>query len=1052
MFISDAAIRRPIVTIVTMIALVSLGAFALMQLELDEYPDVTNPIVAVTVPYPGASPGTVEREVVDRLEEAIAGIDGVDRLQSTSRDGLASLIVFFVFEKNIDQAAQDIRDAISAIRGDLPPEMEEPIISRFDPAELPIVSLVLTSPRLTQGQLTAIADPMITRELRSVPGVAEVRLIGGAERELTVELRPQDLKGAGVSVADVVFALQSQNLAAPVGRVTSGTMERSIRLEGRLGDPEDFERLVVAERGGRIIRLGQIADVRDGTEEPRSSAIYDGRPAIGIDVVKTKGTSTTTVADAIKERVAVLSERLPEETELVVVKDAGYRVEASVHNVQRMLMEGAALTVAVVFLFLNSWRSTVITGLALPISVLSSFIAVWAFGFTLNVMSLLGLSLAIGVLIDDAIVVRENIVRHMQLGKHHFKAAHDGTDEIGLAVTATTFAIVAVFVPVGFMSGEMGQWFKPMALTIACAVLVSLFVSFSLDPMLSAYWSDPQIEAGERGNRLARLLNRFNVWFEGIADRYKNVIGWALDHRLAVVSIAGVAMVGALVIQVMFGGFGFVPDADRGEINVTVETPPGSNLEYTEIKAEEVARIMRARPEVAHTYVTVGAASTESLSSGSGVDAASIYVKLADRDQRDLNQYELAGIIREEIRMVGGAQAVVYSAGWGADKSFQLDLRGPDAATLTALAEQVADIVRTVPNAVDVGLSTRGQKPELNVEIERGVAGSLGITAGQIAQALRPAFAGLDAGDWVDPDGETRDVMVRLAPEARERAQDIRQLPLVLPGAPGEPPSIIPLEQVASVEMSLGPAQIDHLDRERVITIGANTQGRSLGEVSRDVEAALAGLQLPPGYRLSPGGMYEQQNEAFISMFAALGFAVLLMYLILVVQFGSFLDPIGILLSLPLSLIGVVLALLLTGTTLNLMSMIGVMLLMGLVAKNAILLIDFAKWGREAGMERREAIIEAGRTRLRPIVMTSFALIAGMTPVAIGAGEGGDFNSPMGRAVIGGVITSTLLTLLVIPTVYEILDEWKEWFMLKVLGRKPRLGHAAGGLAAEAGD
>jgi HAE1 family hydrophobic/amphiphilic exporter-1 len=1048
-FISDFSIRRPIITIVTMIALVAFGLYALMRLEVDEFPDIQNPVVTVAIPYPGASPDVVEREVVDQVEEAIAAINGVDRMQSTSLDGFGQIITTFVFSKGVEQAAQDVRDAVSSIRGDLPQEIEEPIYGRFDPTDLPIVSLTLSSTSMSQAQLTAIADPRITRELRSIAGVAQVRVVGGAERELTVELRPADLRGAGVSVSDVVTALQAQNLAAPVGRVTSDIEERTIRLQGRLPDPAAFEQLVVAERNGRVIRLGQVASVRDGAEEARSAALFNGRPAVGLDILKSDGTSTTTVADQIKERVELLRTELPPEVEVSIVTDAGERVEASVANVQHMLVEGALLTILVVFVFLNSWRSTVITGLALPISVLSAFIAVYAFGFTLNTMSLLGLSLAIGVLIDDAIVVRENIVRHVQMGKDHLQAAREATSEIGLAVTATTFSIVVVFIPIAFLEGTAGQWFKPMALTIACAVLVSLFVSFSLDPMLSAYWYDPQLEKSERRNPITRLLGRFNDWFDRQAENYKRVIGWALDHRLAMVLIASGSMVAAIAIQLMFGGFGFVPNSDRSEINIGVETPPGSNLEYTRIKAEEVARMVREHEAVAYTYVTVGASGTAGFGGASAVDQANIYVRLRPRSERDVGQYDLAALLRDEIRRVGGAKAWVFSSGWGdGQKEIQFDLRGSDAGTLTTLAEEAAVVVEQVPNAVDVGLSTRGQKPELTVNINRGVAGSLGLSVGQIAQAMRPAFAGIDAGDWIDPEGETRDVMVRLSPEARRRPEDIRQLPLVLSGDAQQSgaSAIIPLEQVATIESGLGPAQINHLDREKVVTIGANVQGRSLGEVSRDVQARLQQIDLPAGYRFTPGGQFEEQNEVFIDMFAAIGFALLLMYLILVVQFGSFLDPIGIMVSLPLSLIGVVLALLITGTTLNLMSLIGVMLLMGIVAKNAILLIDFAKWGRERGMNRRDALIEAGRIRLRPIIMTSFALIAGMFPVALGLGEGADFRAPLGRAVIGGVITSTLLTLVVIPTVYEILDEWKEWTTLKLLGRKPRVGHAAGGL------
>ncbi|HUP90363.1 MAG TPA: efflux RND transporter permease subunit [Longimicrobiales bacterium] len=1031
MVISDFAIKRPMVTVVTMIALVAFGLYALMQLETDEFPDVQNPIVAVSIPYPGASPDVVEREVIDRMEEAISSINGVDKLQSTAMDGFGQILIFFVFEKPTDEASQDVRDAIDRIRGDLPTEMKEPILSRFDPADQPIVSLTLASPSMTQGQLTTLADPGITRALRGISGVAEVNVIGKAERELTVQLRPADLARAGVSVGQVVLAIQSQNLAAPVGRVTGDITERTIRLQGRLATPQEFLNLAVAERNGQVIRLGELADVKDQTEEPRSLAIYNGRQAVGLDIKKSKGASTTAVSDKIRNKIADVQKTLPPGVELAIVQDAGERVSSSVENVQRMLIEGALLTVLVVFLFLNSWRSTVITGLALPVSVIAAFIAVWAFGFTLNTMSLLGLSLAIGILIDDAIVVRENIVRHIELGLDHFEASKKGTDEIGLAVAATTFSIVAVFIPVAFMYGVAGQWFKPFALTIACAVLVSLFVSFSLDPMLSAYWADPQIEAHERRNPIARALDRFNLWFDRKAEDYKRLIGWALDHRWTMVALAALAFFGALFIQGKWGGFGFVPISDRSEINITVETPPGSSLEYTRIKSEEIARMVRRHKEVRYTYTSVGSGT------GTGaVDAANIYVRLVKKNERDLSQDELGVVMRKEVTRVGGANAYVFTSGFGGNfKQIQLEVRGPDANRITELAQQLATKVKQIPGAVDVGLSARGQKPELNVDLNRGVAGSLGVSAGQVAQALRPAFAGLDAGDWIDPNGETRDVMVRLAPESRTRASDIRQLPLVLPRGPGGPASVVPLEQVATVRNSVGPAQIDHLDREKVVIVGLNTQGRSVGEVSTEIQKTIDNMAMQPGYRITQGGEVKDQQEVFGKIFAALGFAIMLMYLILVMQFGSFLDPLAIMAALPLSLIGVVLALLVTGDSINIMSLIGVILLFGIVAKNAILLIDFAKWGRERGMDRRTALIEAGRIRLRPILMTTFALIAGMFPVALGHGEGADFRAPLGRAVIGGVITSTVLTLVVIPTVYEILDDMREWVQAKVFRR-----------------
>ena len=1027
MLISDIAIKRPVITIVSMLALVVFGIGALLQLDTDEFPDVQPPIVAVAIPYPGASPDTVEREVIDPIEEVISGISGVDQITSSSLDSFGNLIVQFVFEKDLQQATQEIRDEISGIRNELPPEMEEPILRRFDPADLPIMSLTLTSPGLTNAELTRMVDPEITRKFRGLQGVAEVNVVGGVERELTVELRPRDLQASNVSVFEVVQAIQSQNLAAPVGRLTRDLDERTIRLRGRLNTPSEFAQLVVKESQGRVVRLGDVARVHDGTEDPRSAAYYDAEAAVGIDVVKSKGFSTTAVADAVRTQVEEVQRTLPGGVTLRVVRDAGVRVANSVANVQEALIEGAVLTVLVVFLFLNSWRSTVITGLALPVSVLASFVAVWAFGFTLNTMSLLGLSLAIGILIDDAIVVRENIVRHVEMGKDHYRAAFEGTDEIGLAVAATTFSIVVVFVPIAFMGGIAEQWFAPFALTIACSVLVSLFVSFSLDPMLSAYWPDPHYKPEERW-WLSRQLTRFNTWFDRQAERYKRVIAWALDHRWSMVALATVSFVAALALPALgILGAGFFPVTDDSEFNIAIDTPAGSNLEYTRIKALDVARLAKSKPEVLYTYTTVGG-------QGEAVDEANVFVKLSQKHERSRSQETVAGELRDELTRMAGMTASIATGGFGDQKQIQLQLQGPDTDTLVRLADDVLAAVREVPGAVDVDLSTKGSKPELDVEIDRGLAGSLGITVGQVAQALRPAFAGIDAGDWIDPSGETRDVTVRLAPEARANVQDLQSLPLVVSGEGGAS-STIPLGQVARVSQAIGPARIDHLDRERVITVQANTQGRPLSEVIADIEERVAGVNFPPGYTLRQGGETQDQQEVFGRILFALVIAIMLMYFVLVVQFGSFLDPLSILLSLPLSLIGVMLALLITGSTLNLMSLIGVILLMGIVAKNAILLIDFAKWSEEAGMERREALIEAGRVRLRPILMTTLALIAGMVPVALGVGEGADFRAPLGIAVIGGVITSTILTLLVIPTVYEILADWRD-ALARRLGRR----------------
>src|SRR5712671_5929010 len=1025
MIISDFAIKRPMITVVTMVALVVFGLFALWRLQTDEFPDIQQPVVLTFIPYPGASPEGVEREILKPVEDAIKGISGVDKIYGTAGDGYAQIITLFLFEKDPQIGSQDIRDAISGIRSDLPVEMKEPVLQRFDPSDQPIVSMTIASPALTPAQLTRLADPDITSKLRGVPGIAQVQLVGGVKREMTIQLRPEALQAAGIGVNQVVQALQSQNLAAPVGRVNGNLDERTIRLQGRLEGPQDFMNLVVAERAGQIVRLGQVADAIDGTQEQRSLALYNGVEAVGINIVKAKGYSTTDVSAKVRKKVDEIQKTLPPGVKIDVVKDSGLRVKASVTNVEEALLIGALLTVLVVFL--NSWRSTVITGLALPVSVMASFIAVWSFGFTLNTMSLLGLSLAIGILIDDAIVVRENIVRHIEMGKDHMTASHEGTDEIGLAVAATTFSIVAVFVPVAFMYGVAGQWFKPFALTIASSVLVSLFVSFSLDPMLSAYWADPQVEAGEHRNPIAHALEKFNEWFNRMAIRYKGLIAWALDHRVAIVLLALASFIIAIALPaVVLVGASFFGTEDQSEVNIALETPPGSNLAYTRIKAEEAARMARTHKEVTFTFTTLGGSTGD-------VNVGNIYVRLIPKADRSIGAEDFGRQLREEVGHIGGATMSVFTNDFqGAQKQIQIEMRGGTSQQLATTAEAIAEQVKQVKGAVDVGLSTKGQKPELNVELNRGLAGTLGVTVGQVAQALRPAFAGIKAGDWVDPSDETREVNVRLAPESRQRAADLEQLPLVVTGPDGQPRTL-PLGQIATVTQGLGPAQITHLNGDLVVTVQANTSNRPLTEVMKDINARIAKITFPPGVHMTQGGEVDSQNEVFGRIFSALGIAVMLMYLILVMQFGSFLEPLAIMISLPLSLIGVMLALMFTHTTINIMSLIGVILLMGIVAKNAIPLIDFAKWAREKdGLPRREALIQAGAIRLRPIMMTTLALIAGMLPVALGIGEGAEFRAPLGRAVIGGVITSTLLTLVVIPTFYEILDEWREWVFIKL--------------------
>ena len=1011
MFLSDFSIRRPVVTVVVTLALMVFGWFALSNLKTNQTPDVQPPVLVVTIPYPGASPETVEREVINRIEDALSSISGIRDIRAYARDSVGTIVVVFEFEKNLIEAAQEIRDSIATVRDKLPTEMKEPYLRRVDPSAQPVMRVALSSDTVSAGELSRLADQEISRELRTVPGVALVQLDGELTREMTVFLRSGAMREANVSVADVLAALRAQNLAAPVGRVEQGMNEQSIRLLGRLQDVRAFEQLVVRQMGDATVRLGQVADVVDGHAEQRTLSLHNGQPSVGIQVTKSREASTVSVTDELLAKIDALRPQLPDGVEMKVVFNEGEFVRSSLNNVIEALTLGALLTIITVFIFLNSWRSTLITALALPTSVLAAFIAVWVCGFTLNFMSLLGLSLAIGVLIDDAIVVRENIVRHMEMGKDKLTASRDGTREIGLAVMATTFAIVAVFVPVAFMDGMAGQWFKPFGLTVATSVLVSLFVAFSLDPMLSAYWGDP--EGGHPVHRsfIGRGLERFNLWFDRQAGNYSKVIAWALHHRIAMWLLAIGAFAGAFaMIATQSVGSSFLPESDNGGLQVEITAPSGSSLAYTKIKAEQAATLARALPEVAYTQTTVG--------TSGNVTKASIYVDLVDLDQRDRSAQDVGRALRGEIaRLVGAEYTVADDLNNGGQKPLQIQFRGPDSRKLTEIVTAYADKLRQVEGAVDIGFSTQEPKPELQVNLDRGLASSLGVSMSDAATALRVAFAGVEIGDWIDPTGETRNVAVRLAPEERLAAGDLETLPIVTAGN-----TVIPLKQIASVTLGESPAAIEHFNGENTIAVTANVEGRSFGEVFGEAMALARGMDFPPGYDLRVGGAGRDQQEVFGRILGALGIAIMLMYLILVVQFHSFLTPLAIMLSLPLSLIGVVLALKFTGATLNLMSLIGVVMLMGLVAKNAILLIDFARKQEAQGVDRDTALIEAGKARLRPILMTTFALVAGMLPVAVGLGEGGDFYRPLGIAIIGGMITSTLLTLLVVPTFYDSFE------------------------------
>jgi hydrophobic/amphiphilic exporter-1 (mainly G- bacteria), HAE1 family len=1031
MFLSDISIKRPVFATMMMAALVTLGLFSYKRLAIDQWPDISFPFIVVQVPYPGASPETVERDVTRKVEETVNPIARVRNLTSSSLEGVSSVFIEFELGTNPMDAQQDVRAKIDQIRDELPDDIETPLVLRFDPQEIPIVSLAVRSEKRSLRELTTIADETIRKELESVEGVGQVTLIGGEKRAIVVNLDPERLAARAVTVGQVMGTLSAENMEVPAGRLEMGPGEKLVRIKGRIVNPADFDKLVVDVRQGVPIRLGDVATTKDSADEARSSAMVDGVPAIGIDLRKVSGANTVQVAEELKKKVEDLKGRLPEGVELTVVRDDSKWIRNSVDDVKVTIIIGALLTVMVVFTFLNSWRSTVITGLTLPVSVIASFLAIYAFGYTLNIMTLMGLSLAIGILIDDAIVVRENIVRHVGMGEDHNTAARKGTSEIGLAVLATTLATLCVFIPVAFMGGIVGQFFREFGVTVACAVAVSLFVSFTLDPMLSSVWYDPVAEGHVAHGPIGRVLERFNHGFVGLGKRYRRVIGWALGHRGWTIAIAIASFVAALALFPLIGGT-FMPDSDEEQLAILVKAPVGSTLDYTRDRVREVSFLLRRYPEVALTYETIAGGFSAQ------VNEAEIYVKLTPKGKRSISQQELARVLRRDIGNLPGFTFSVVEAGGfgGASKPIEIYVKGDQIDELRRISNQVLDIVRRTPGAIEAESGLEEERPEVEIDIHRDLSSELGIGVGAIAQTLRPALAGQKVSTWEDPGGEQHDVIVRLPKTDRESIAQLAALPLAAGGFDPETgaPRIIRLGHVASITPSTSPQKIDRRDMKRVVSILTNFDGKTLTEVTGGIKKGVEKLALPSGYTVTIGGESQHFSETVGYILESLVLAIVFIYLVLASQFGSFLQPLAIMLSLPLSMVGVLVTLLLTGTTFNLMSMIGLILLSGLVTKNAILLVDFANQGRQRGLDRRTALVDAGETRLRPIVMTTLAMIFGMMPIALALGAGAEFRAPMARAVIGGLITSSLLTLVVVPVVYTFFDD----FGSKLSGRLTR--------------
>jgi len=1060
MWFTRVSIANPVMATMVMLAFVVLGLFSYQRLAVDQFPNIDFPTVVVAMDYPGASPEIVESEVTKKVEEAVNTVAGISTLYSRSYEGTSVVIIEFNLDVDGRKAAEDVREKVAAVRPLLRDEVKEPRVSRFDPASQPIFNVAVLpdeksgNPVTSTQELTTWATQVLQKRLQNVRGVGAVSVIGGREREINIYLKPDALEALGVTVDQVSAAVKSENQELPMGAIRSREQERVVQVNARLKTPDDFKDIVVVRKpaataGGPSIpiRLHQVADVVDGPQELETLALYNGERTVLLSVQKSQGENTIEVVDGLQRALAEAKGITPQGIRTEVNRDNSRGIRVAVANVKRTLIEGAVLTVLIVFLFLNSWRSTVITGLTLPIALIGTFLFMYLFGFTINSITMMALSLCVGLLIDDAIVVRENIVRHVQMGKSPRQASLDGTNEIGLAVLATTLSIVAVFLPIGFMGGIVGKFFHEFGLTIVAAVLISMFVSFTLDPMLSSVWHDPVHGHGPPVTLYDKTIGRVTLAFERFTDRlgdaYQAILRWSLRHKLATLAVALATFLGSFVVIPMLGAE-FVPKADLSETQLNFYTPVGSSLELTEQRARQIDAALRELPEVKYTVTTIN--SGQAL----GKIYGAVYVRLTDRKDRQRSVTDLAVPLREKLARVPGITVTnIGQTDLGGGKSLQFSIQGADLAELEKLSNAITAKLREIPGLVDLDTTLKPDKPTVAIDVKRDAAADAGLNVNMLSNTLRTLVAGVTIGNWRAPDGENYDVNVRLAPASRENLADLERLPLNVTAAADGSPRIVRLSQVANVTPSTGPNQINRRDLNREINIDANAFGRSSGEVSADIRRVLDATPFPPGYRYSFGGSTKNMTESFQYALGALGLAIVFIYMILASQFKSFLQPLALMSSLPLTLIGVVLALFMFRSTLNMFSIIGIVMLMGLVTKNAILLVDFAIRSREgthgaAGehepMGREEALLHAAKVRLRPILMTTLAMVFGMVPLAFAVTEGSEQRAPMGQAVIGGVITSSLLTLVVVPVIYCYLDDLAAWAKRGFKRRPPGTG------------
>ena len=1010
-WLAELCVKRPVFAWVLILSLVVVGLFAFTRLGVDRFPNVDIPSVAITTRLPGAAPEQVETEVTDKIEEAVNTISGIDTLTSNSSEGVSQVIVAFVLEKDANVAAQEVRDKVNRVLPLLPRTVIQPTVEKLDPTASPVLTVAVTAQKPLR-EITEYADKVLRRQLESSDGVGQVLVIGGRNRQINLWLNAELLRAQNLTVNDVARALQTQNVEVPGGRIDQGAQSVTLRTRGRVATVEEFGDIVIREVAGHPVRLRDVGSVEDGMVESKTLANLNGTPTVLLQIRKQSGTNTVEVANNLKERLATLEKALLPGYQLRIVRDEADYIEASISTVQEHLVVGSLLAAFVVLLFLGNFRSTFIAAISIPTSIIATFGLIWYMGFTLNMLTMLALTLSVGIVIDDAIVVLENIYRFIEeKGMPPMQAAIEATKEIGLAVMATTFSLVAIFAPVGFMSGMVGRFMQSFGLTMAFAVLVSLFVSFTLTPMMSAYWLKvkPRTPGDTHDSKHTKLF--------GPIDRtYTRLLEWAMAHR-GVVAAATVLILLSSIPLFRVVDKNFTPVDDQSQFEVSVRAPEGSSLEATEILANRVSTAIRQIHEVDYTMVTVAGDTAGTL------NTANVFVRLKPLEERRRDQSAIMSEVRNDVLPLvakeGVRAAVQLTAGpGGGGGDIQFVLQGPELEDLERYSQALREKVATIPGLVDVDTTLNLGKPELTVHIDRPKAADLGVSIGDAAEALRLLVGG-DAVTTFNDGGEQYEVYLRARVEDRTTEQAIAAL-----SVPSSRLGSVSLDNIASFERDSSPATINRIARQRQVTVVANMlPGTSQAGVQQQIADLAQGLNMSPEYRGSFTGRSRELNRTATAFLSAIVLSLVFMYLILAAQFESWLHPVTILLSLPLTLPFALISIIIFGQSLNIFSGLGLLVLFGVVKKNSILQIDHANQLREAGLNTHDAVIQASRDRLRPILMTTLAFVAGMIPLVMTNGVGSATNHAIGWVVIGGQTLVLVLTLLVTPVAYSLFDD-----------------------------